>query len=314
MTAGARPGPPTSDDPGDLSADGLGGQSIAEAARQLGIPEPTLRSWERRYQIPRWDRTVGQRRQYSAEHLHGLRLMRDQISRGQRAAAAADSVRELLRDAGPHAGFVAEVLAAARGSDTGGVVDHLSRAHAALGLGPCVDDVLLPVMQQVGLWWRTGRCDVEQERLATAAVRGWLKGLVDSAPTPVRPEPVLLACGPIDQHTVGLESFTVLLRYRLRSCHVLGAATLTDALAAAIGETGAAAVVIVSHVNVGRQRAIESLHAANQPGVAVFYAGNAFSSNRGRRNLPGTYLGTNLQRASDVLDVELSVTDPVPEH
>jgi hypothetical protein len=118
--------------------------------------------------------------------------------------------------------------------------------------------------------------------------------------------PVLLACGPTDLHTVGLESFAVLLRYRLQSCHLLGAATPTHTLPAAIDQSGAAAVVIVSHVNAGRQRAIESLHAADQPGVTMFYAGNAFSSPRSRRNLPGIYLGTHLQTASNRLDVELA--------
>jgi hypothetical protein len=70
--------------------------------------------------------------------------------------------------------------------------------------------------------------------------------------------------------------------------------------------TRASAVVIVSHLNSGRARAIQSLRAADRDGVKLFYAGNAFTAPRSRRNLPGTYLGTRLQEACDVIASELA--------
>ena len=69
-------------------------------------------------------------------------------------------------------------------------------------------------MQQVGLWWQTGRCTVEDEHLTTEAARAWLETLNSSAPAPVRTPPIVLACGPTDLHTIGLEALCVLLRLR----------------------------------------------------------------------------------------------------
>ena len=267
---------------------------------------PTLRSWERRYQMPATVRGAGKHRRYSAAELHGLRLMRDQIARGTRASLAARSVRELLGIGGPAADYIAAILAAAERSEPVAVREHLSRAQAAIGLAACLDDVLLPAMQQIGLWWQTGRCDINQEHLATEAARAWLETLTAYAPAPARPTPIVLACGPTDLHTIGLEALGVLLRYQQWTCRLLGARTSVPALMAAIHATNAGGVVIVSHINTGRQRAIQALHSANNSGVAVFYAGNAFTSTRTRRNLPGIYLGTRLQDASSQIDLHLS--------
>ena len=286
--------------------DSFPGLPIAEVSRQLGVPMPTLRSWELRYGIPPTDRPFGKHRRYSTAELHALRLMRDEIARGKRASLAADAVRELLGITGPAAEIIAAILAASERSDAVAVRGLLSEAHAALGLGPCLDDVLLPAMQQVGLWWQTGRCTVEDEQLTTEAARGWLEALTATAPAPARTPSLVLACGPTDLHTIGLEALCVLLRHERWSCRLLGARTSVPALGAAVHATGAQAVVIVSHLSSGRARAVESMRATDRNGVKVFYAGNAFSAPRSRRNVPGTFLGTRLQEALEVIEAELA--------
>lgn len=282
------------------------GLPIAEVSRQLGIPLPTLRSWELRHGIPPINRLPGKHHRYSPEELHALRLMRDEIARGKRASLAADAVRELLGITGPALSHIAAVLAAADRSDPAAFRARLDEARAALGVGPCLDDVLLPAMQQVGVWWQTGRCTVEDEHLATEAARAWLETLNSSAPAPLHPAPIVLACGPTDLHTIGLEALCVLLRHQGWSVRLLGARTSLPALTAAVQASGAQAVVLVSHLNSGRARAVQSLRAARDQDVRVFYAGNAFTSPRSRRSLPGTYLGSRLQEAVALIDAELT--------
>lgn len=282
------------------------GVPIAQVARQLGVPITTLRSWELRYNLPARVRTAGTHRRYSPGELHALRLMRDEVARGTRASLAAQSVRELLGGSGPAADFIEEILAASARADPIAVRDQLNGAHAALGLTVCLDDVLLPAMRQIGSWWETGRCDVEQEHLTTEVVRAWMESLVAYAPDPVGRIPIVLACGPTDQHTIGLEALATLLRYRRWPCRSLGARTPSAALATAVRVTTAHAVVVVSHLNTGRKRAIQSLHATTELGAAVFYAGNAFSSPRSRRNVPGTYLGCRLDEACDLIESALA--------
>jgi methanogenic corrinoid protein MtbC1 len=275
--------------------------TIGDAARLLGVPMPTLRSWELRYAVPGSVRRAGQHRRYSPSELHALRLMRDEIARGKRASLAADSVRELLGLAGPPSEYVRQILVAAEASDPASMREHLDRARASLGLASCLDDVLLPAMQQIGSWWQSGRCDVEQEHLATETARAWLETLRGYAPPPSRPTRIVLACGPTDLHTIGLESLAVLLRYEGLGCRVLGARTPELALAAAIRVIEDAVVVVVSHLNTGRRRALQSLRTAEASGATVFYAGNAFGSPRSRRSVPGSYLGLRLETACAVI-------------
>ena len=71
------------------------GVPISEASRVLGVPMPTLRSWERRYGVPAPRFPAGRHRRYSPADLHLLRLMRDEVARGHRPSLAADTVRRL---------------------------------------------------------------------------------------------------------------------------------------------------------------------------------------------------------------------------
>jgi methanogenic corrinoid protein MtbC1 len=281
------------------------GVPIAEVSRALRVPMPTLRSWELRYQIPAASRLPGKHRRYSAQEVHTLRLMRDEVARGTRASIAAQTVRTLLGIDGPAADLIKIVLAASAQCDTDGIRAGLDQAAAVLGTAGCIDEVLLPALRQVGQWWETGVCNLTEEHLSTEAARAWLDKRSAFAPPPAMRRPVVLACGPGDLHTVGLEALALLLRQQGWPCRLLGAHTSTAALTTAVQATGAAGVVIVSHLPTSRRRAVDSMTAAAELGLPVFYAGNAFSSARRREQLPGTYLGTVLRDASALVDTTL---------
>jgi DNA-binding transcriptional MerR regulator len=71
--------------------------TIQQASSLLTVPVSTLRSWERRYDVPATSRTIGGHRRYTKVAIDELRLMRDEIARGKRAADAAASARLLLQ-------------------------------------------------------------------------------------------------------------------------------------------------------------------------------------------------------------------------
>jgi DNA-binding transcriptional MerR regulator len=278
---------------------------IADVSRQLGVPMPTLRSWEARYSIPSPPRELGRHRRYSAQELHILKLMRDEIARGTRAGVAAQVVKASLGQEGPAADFVKAMLEASRRLDGNGIREQLDGAVRELGLAATLEEVLFPALRQVGVWWHVGRCDVEQERLTTEAARAWMDRLTSYAPTPVQTRPIVLACGPGDLHTVGLEALCLSLRQRRWSCRLLGARTTPVALGTAIVANRAAAAVVASHLSSGRQRAVASLQVATDLGVDVFYAGNAFATPRSRVKVPGRYLGPRISDACDLIIASL---------
>jgi hypothetical protein len=54
---------------------------------------------------------------------------------------------------------------------------------------------------------------------------------------------------------------------------------------------------------------VESIRAINDLGLNVFYAGNAFTSPRSRRGVPGIYLGTGIEAACATVTEALAADD-----
>jgi MerR family transcriptional regulator, light-induced transcriptional regulator len=279
--------------------------TIQQASSLLTVPVSTLRSWERRYDVPMTARTTGGHRRYTKLAIDELRLMRDEIARGKRAGEAAVSARLLLQPAEPARPFVDAFLAAAQAMQPAQVRVALDDAHNQLGLGAAIDEVLMPAMRRIGRWWETGRCGVGHEHLATEAARTWLGKVVAFAPEPPRLAPVVLACGPRDTHTLGVEALGALLVHAGRQCCVLGARTPITALVSTMNRVDPSAVVVVSHLSIGRRLAADAVRTVAGLGVPTFYAGNAFISASTRHRMPGRYLGDSLGDAARVVETAL---------
>ncbi|MCW2495912.1 MAG: regulatory protein MerR [Jatrophihabitans sp.] len=194
-------------------------------------------------------------------------------------------------------GSLAAFLDSASRHDSAGMLSVLGEASAVLGLAQVVDAVLFPAMREIGTWWRLDPYETRSERIATEVARQWLEVANASAPGPIDRAPVLLLCGPGDRHTLALEAFAALLRHQLQPCRLLTARTMPQAVVTAVRACGADAMVVVSHLRPHRLAAVQSLEAARALGIQAFYAGAAFGSVAGRRDVPGTYLGTNFVAA-----------------
>jgi len=281
------------------------GVRIGAVSRQLGIPVPTIRSWERRYGYPAPPRTDGRHRRYTDREIEQLRALRDLITKGH---AAREAITRLSQGE-PAAGggeLREEAVQAAMSLDPAGLRTALDRAAERLGVEGAIRDVILPAMREIGTRWRTGNCEVAHEHLATEGVRGWLARQSAMAPPPFRPHAVVLACGPKDLHTIGLEAFGAILARRGWSCRILGAMTPTASLLFGVRAVGAVAAVVVAQRNVTRRAAVESLVAVDaMPGVRAFYGGDAFAAPSTRRGVPGTYLGDDVVAAAEVLETTL---------
>jgi methanogenic corrinoid protein MtbC1 len=285
-----------------------GGQRIAAVSVTLGVPAPTIRSWERRYGFPVPPRTDGKHRRYTSTEIDQLRSLRDLITKGYPAAeavamlqggnAAAAPLGPDLRDA---------VVDAAIRLDADAVRATLDRAAERLGVESTVRDVLMSAMRGIGSAWQNGTCSIEHEHVATEAVRAWLSKQASMAPPPFRSGPIVLACGPTDLHTVGIEAFSLVLARRGWAVRVLGAMTPPETLRAAARSLGAVATVVVSQRSVTRQTAVASIAAAASiPGVRSFYAGDGFAAPSARKKVPGIYLGTDIVAAAGVLESALA--------
>ena len=289
-----------------VDPDARTGLRIAAVSETLGIPVPTIRSWERRYGFPAPARTNGRHRRYSEREVQQLRELRDLIVRGH---SARDAVARLARTGhrADDGELASEVIEAAMRLDTDAIRGALDRAAERLGVEATIRDVAFPAMREVGTRWKTGRCDVEQEHLASQSVRSWLSRQAAMAPPAFRAGTVVLACGPKDLHTIGVEAFAVVLARRGWPTRVLGAMTPTRALVSTIATLRATAAVVTAQRSVTRRAAVESVVAAEAlGGVRAFYAGDAFVAAAARRGIPGTYLGEDVVAAAGILEVGLA--------
>jgi MerR family transcriptional regulator, light-induced transcriptional regulator len=279
---------------------------IATVSQLLGVPIPTIRSWERRYEFPAPPRTGGLHRRYSQAELEQLRALRDLVINGHSAKDAAALVRNTLKIRSEDASPAEPVIKAALALDTTGLRAALDASTEQLGVEDTIRRAILPAMRELGSRWETGRCDVGREHLATDGVRNWLARQAFLAPPAFRPHPILLACGPKDMHTIGLESFAVILARRGWPCRILGAITPTEALVSAVQTLGAIGAVVTAQRNLTRRSAVEAIRAVHAVhGVRVFYAGSAFVTPSARKDVPGTYLGEDLLEAAQVVESTL---------
>jgi methanogenic corrinoid protein MtbC1 len=276
---------------------------ISDVSRLLGIPVPTIRSWERRYGFPTPGRTEGRHRRYSSEEIELLRGVRDEITRGHPASEAVRIVTERARHGDvPRTEYLDQLVAGAMALDPGWVRRTLDGATETLGAEATICDVALPAMREIGSRWSAGTCDVAHEHLATEAIHGWLARLAFTAPPPGRPS-IVLACGPNDLHAIGVEAFGVLLARRGWAVRALGALTPTTALVRAVVDTRARAAVVTSQRGVTRRAAVASIEAvAALADVIPFYAGDAFAAESARRDVPGVYLGADLTEATTIVE------------
>jgi MerR family transcriptional regulator, light-induced transcriptional regulator len=280
--------------------------AISEASKLLGIPVPTIRSWERRYGFPSPARTDGKHRRYSLDEISTLRAVRDEITRGRPAREAVAIVRSEATRGDRRNEYLDRFTESAAVLDPDGVRRALDVATEIVGVERAIIEVALPGMREMGDRWRSGRCDVANEHLATQAVREWFARLGALTPPPYRPRPLVLACAPTELHTIGLEAIAVMLGRRGWACNVLGAMTPPGSLLAAMRATRSAGAIVTAQRSVGRRGAIEALRAAGQmPGVRLFYGGNAFATTKARDGVPGIYLGTDLRAAVDIVEAEI---------
>jgi DNA-binding transcriptional MerR regulator len=286
------------------------GVPIAAVSRALDIPVPTIRSWERRYEFPAPSRTAGRHRRYTLREIDQLRHLRDLVTRGHSARDAVARLSEADRTVTENDPSDAVIRSAMR-LDSDGIRSALDETAERAGVEFVIREAVLPVMHEIGARWKTGACDVEQEHLATESVRAWLARQRAMVPPAFRADPIVLACGPKDLHSIGIEAFAVVLSRRGWPCRVLGPMTPAKALVGAVRRIEAGAAVVTAQRGVTRRATAEALAAvAALPGVHRFYAGNAFAAPSARRDVRGTYLGEDVVAAAEVLESSVRAANP----
>ncbi|HEX6749846.1 MAG TPA: MerR family transcriptional regulator [Longimicrobium sp.] len=190
---------------------------IKRVAHLTGINPATLRAWERRYNLIAPGRTESGYRVYSDEDVAMLSRIKQLTDEGLTIGEAIARVRRAFAPlpATAQAPELGEVRRQVRDA-----LLHLDRqgaltAYERLGhLAPerRAEDVLLPVMREIGDLWEEARAVVAQEHFASAFVREKLAEMMGELDTGVAPGPEGVCAGaPGDLHELGLMACAVKL-------------------------------------------------------------------------------------------------------
>ncbi len=194
------------------------GYPIRAVAKATGLPEDTLRSWERRYQAVTPERT-NRGRLYGDAEVRRLLLLRRAVECGHtigRLARLSDAeLQELIaraecyagdhRSGGAHASpTLRKLFDSLAVYDFDAVNEELGRLAALLRPRDLVHEVVLPVMRYAGENWEKGRLQVAHEHLLSAAVRSLLGGLIRLHAGGDRGGRLLLTTPPGELHEFGI--------------------------------------------------------------------------------------------------------------
>lgn len=214
---------------------------IQTVAEMTGVNPVTLRAWERRYGIPKPVRTPSSYRLYSDLEVRQIRRMLELCEAGLPVSEAARVVRESV-DALPRpsssldafAMVREELLIAARALDSNALESGLSKVLALGSAIQAFDQIIAPVMVQVGQLWHRGELSVAHEHVATEYLTRTLAQLHRLVQPGVGRSTALLACFPSESHVLPLYG----VAFRLAECgfrtEMIGARTPPADLAEAV--------------------------------------------------------------------------------
>lgn len=299
--------------------------NIGVVARMTGIPENTLRVWERRYQFPESARTDGGHRLYSPREVARIQWVKQRIDEGMQTRNAIRALAQVEEE-----GRFPDPLSAAQTIESAMIAGDttsealISRLYNALSthnetlanqiigealathsIEDLITSVLAPLFTFIGQAWQDGELSITTEHFATNHLRRQLFMWMQTAPPAFPVRPIVLACAPGELHEGSLIMLGVLLR-RLRWPVVyLGQSIDLPDLAEFVDDLKPAVIVFVAM----SEETAQTLQTwpdwlpDHDDNLTIAFGGYIFTHEpTWIEQVPGTYLGDTLAEGAAKLD------------
>jgi len=206
----------------DLSPHRLS-MTIAAVERDTRIGKDTLRVWERRYGFPQPVRDGNGERLYPPDQVERLRHIKRLLDAGHRPGRIVGLGLDDLLQLGVGAGATAlrgigngvddrdptdveRLIDQLRRHEVGALRRSLGQSLLRLGLERFVLDLVVPLLNEVGMAWSRGHLEVFEEHIASEVLETVLRSAIAAGPDSgvgARPR-VLLATASFENHGLGL--------------------------------------------------------------------------------------------------------------
>ncbi len=295
--------------------------TIKTVVQETGIPPATLRAWERRYGVLSPGRSDGGYRLFSERDIAVLRWLKRQVDSGvsiSRAAAllelreqAGEAVQVApatsayaskavaLSSSGVHspaaiAEALLEVLLAFREPESETI---LSEAFALYPVDVVVEEIVAPLLSEVGERWHRGEATIVQEHFITDFLRRRLMVLFHAVHQPTAEPLAITAAAPAEWHDLGILMVSLALRREGWRVIPLGQNVPIESLVAEIHKLRPNLVCLSATTgeSIGALRQVyQAVRDMSEPRPQLVFGGRAFNLHPElRADFPGAYLGAS---------------------
>ncbi|MDC7240147.1 MAG: MerR family transcriptional regulator [Spirochaetales bacterium] len=187
-----------------------GKYSIRMAAQLSGLTPITIRTWENRYQVVTPERSGGNQRLYSDEDVKRLKQLSRAVDRGYKigniCSLPAEELEEILLQSpidrkSPK--YLELSLKAVEDLNPYLLDEILESAVLEMGIVEAMEQLIMPMMVQIGEGWNRGEWQIYQEHMASELVKSFLLRKLQLTGKSEK-APVAVAAAPAGQsHSLG---------------------------------------------------------------------------------------------------------------
>ncbi len=307
--------------------------NIKAVVQATNISPSTLRAWERRYHMCRPQRSESGYRLYSERDVAIIRWLKSQVDAGMAISqavawlesivegaenpedailpgAAADRMGAQAVPSRPQvrhfAALQADLLAALLAFDEHRAEVVLSEAFAMYTVEEIGEQLIQPVLVEVGARWRDGDLSVAAEHFASNYLRQRLNALLHTLPNAPGGAPIWVGCAPGEQHEIGALLLSIYLRRAGYAVHYFGQSLdIEDTVREVALQQPAMILFSASTQKTARELAAlsEAVAAITPRRPVIGYGGQVFIRHPELRDqVSGIFMGASAYEALEVVD------------
>lgn len=292
---------------------------IRRISALTGVNAMTLRAWERRYGLIRPQRSPKGHRLYTHQHVELIRRVLALMERGVPISRVGEVIEaEAAAQTGAAAGngpwqHYVEAMAAAIARFDEPELDRIyDGALSVHSVDAVTRQVTLPLLTRLGERWQDLPGAISEEHFFSTYLRSKLGARLQHRMRYASGPRILAACGPGEQHEIGLLLFALEAQDAGLRTVLLGADTPLDDVAIALRRSGCDAVVLASSVDPPEGVLDHELpRLVRQVNVPVFVGGGAALRHRAAITAAGaTALGATPEEGVRLITTALTPGKP----
>lgn len=202
---------------------------------ETGIKAHKVRSWEKKYGLPRPVRSKGGHRIYTEHDISIVKWLMARLEEGMTIGRATqlwhnieakgeepsecfptkvNELNQIFENGNPLADLRQAWIDSCLNFDDASTDKYLTQAFAIYPIKMVCIEILQKGMSHIGDLWFQNKATVQQEHFASAKALKQLNTLVATAPPPTRRGRLIMTCPPHEEHTFSILLLTLLLRYQ----------------------------------------------------------------------------------------------------